>query len=257
MVVVLASVVVVTVAGGDERRWWLRLLAAAAAMGRLAGCGDGSRVVMMVGLVSVVLQVVVSVLVAVAHDNGGEKASEGEIRLANCMKMNTASSSGSGTLPSNTITNPKEDLKGITTRNGITNKGPKIPTTSSSPQVVERETKVTKDTVPPTNNGSTKDVQPLVVQVETQIPNSEPVVAPVVEPVEALVKGDILLLEEFLNDDPSSPPLPPQELKVVEQKNEKSSINEPLMVELKDLSPHLEYAFLEGDNNYPSKLLKT
>ncbi|GJT22061.1 reverse transcriptase domain-containing protein [Tanacetum coccineum] len=39
--------------------------------------------------------------------------------------------------------------------------------------------------------------------------------------------GDILLLEEFLNDDPSSPPLPPQELKVVEPKNEKSSIDEP------------------------------
>ncbi|GKC42762.1 hypothetical protein Tco_1060484, partial [Tanacetum coccineum] len=31
-------------------------------------------------------------------------------------------------------------------------------------------------------------------------------------------EGDILLLEEFLNDDPSSPPLPPQELKVVEPK---------------------------------------
>nr|GFC91094.1 reverse transcriptase domain-containing protein [Tanacetum cinerariifolium] len=29
-------------------------------------------------------------------------------------------------------------------------------------------------------------------------------------------EGDILLLKEFLNDDPSSPPLPPQELKVVE-----------------------------------------
>ncbi|GKB11641.1 hypothetical protein Tco_0845564 [Tanacetum coccineum] len=28
-------------------------------------------------------------------------------------------------------------------------------------------------------------------------------------------EGDIILLEEFLNDDPSSPPLPPQELKVV------------------------------------------
>nr|GEX08648.1 reverse transcriptase domain-containing protein [Tanacetum cinerariifolium] len=337
------------------------------------------------------------------------------IRLANCMKMNTASSSGLGTLPSNTITNPKEDLKCITTRSGISNKGPKIPTTSSSPQVVERETEVTKDTAPPTNNGSIKYVQPLVIQVETQILNSEPVVAPVVEPVEApandqmekffqifqdlnfnisfadalihmpkfastikslltnkeklfeldeclalvdlgasinpnplsvwnklslpelsptsnydaesinridvidiaceeysqevlgfnvsgnptlsaepivstssptltpfrdsdflldetdafLViddeqispeiddsyydsEGDILLLEEFLNDDPSSPPLPLQELKVVEQKNEKSSINEPPMVELKDLSPHLEYAFLEGDNNYPS-----
>nr|GEW27651.1 reverse transcriptase domain-containing protein [Tanacetum cinerariifolium] len=36
-------------------------------------------------------------------------------------------------------------------------------------------------------------------------------------------EGDILLLEEFLNDDPSSPLLPPQELKLVEPKNEKSS----------------------------------
>nr|GEX80000.1 reverse transcriptase domain-containing protein [Tanacetum cinerariifolium] len=101
------------------------------------------------------------------------------------MKMNTTSSSGSKTLPSNTITNPKEDLKGITTRSGIAYKGPTIPTTSSPPKVAEHETKVTKDTVPPTNNGSTKDVQPLVVHVETQVPNSGPVVAPVVEPVEA------------------------------------------------------------------------
>nr|GFA66986.1 reverse transcriptase domain-containing protein [Tanacetum cinerariifolium] len=78
--------------------------------------------------------------------------------------MNTASSSGSRTLPSNTITNPKEDLKGITTRSGTAYQGPTIPTTSSSsPKVVERETEVIKDTVPPTNNGSTKDVQPLVV----------------------------------------------------------------------------------------------
>nr|GFB01540.1 reverse transcriptase domain-containing protein [Tanacetum cinerariifolium] len=56
---------------------------------------------------------------------------------------------------------------------------------------------------------------------------------------------DILLLEEFLNDDPSSPTLPLQELKVVEPKNEKYSIDEPLVVELKDLPPHLEYSFLE------------
>nr|GEU52880.1 reverse transcriptase domain-containing protein [Tanacetum cinerariifolium] len=412
------------------------------------------------------------------------------------MKMNTASSLGSGTLPSNTITNPKEDLKGITTRSGNAYKGPMIPTTFSPPKVVERETEVTKDTVPPTNNGSTKDVQPLVIRIETLIPNSEPVVAPVLEPVAAPViapkpnqklsipypsrlhdqklrdktndqkekifkifkdldfnisfanalilmpkfgltikslltnkeklfklartllnehclaillkklpkklgdpdkflipcdflgmdeclaladlgasinlmplsvwnrislpklsptcmtheladhlisrpvgvaedvfvkteralidvydgeltlpceeysqevfgfsesdnptpstkpivsnssptltpfgdsdflleetdaflaiddepispkiddryydsEGDILLLEEFLNDDPSSPPLPPQELKVVEPTNEKSSIDEPPVVELKDLPPHLEYAFLEGDD---------
>nr|GEW14442.1 reverse transcriptase domain-containing protein [Tanacetum cinerariifolium] len=64
-------------------------------------------------------------------------------------------------------------------------------------------------------------------------------------------EGDILILEEFLNDDPSSPHLPPQELKVFEPTNEKSSIDEPPVVELKDLQPHLEYAFLEGDDKLP------
>nr|GEV51903.1 reverse transcriptase domain-containing protein [Tanacetum cinerariifolium] len=105
------------------------------------------------------------------------------------MKMNTALTSSSVTLPSNTITNPKKDLKGITTRGETAYQGPTIPTTSSPPKVVERETEVTKDKAPPTNNGSTKDVQPLVVQIENQIPNYEPVVAPVVEPVEALVSA--------------------------------------------------------------------
>nr|GEW07800.1 reverse transcriptase domain-containing protein [Tanacetum cinerariifolium] len=77
------------------------------------------------------------------------------------MKINIASSSGSKTLPSNTITNPKEDLKGITTQSGIAYKEPTIPTTSSPPKVVECEIEVTKNMVPPTNNGSTKAVQPL------------------------------------------------------------------------------------------------
>nr|GFA68690.1 reverse transcriptase domain-containing protein [Tanacetum cinerariifolium] len=73
-------------------------------------------------------------------------------------------SSGLETLPSNTITNPKEDLKGITTRSETAYQGPTIPTTFYSlPQVVECKAEVTKDTVPPTNNGSTKDVQPSVV----------------------------------------------------------------------------------------------
>ncbi|GKD76899.1 reverse transcriptase domain-containing protein, partial [Tanacetum coccineum] len=72
-------------------------------------------------------------------------------------------------------------------------------------------------------------------------------------------EGDILLLESFLNDDPSLPPptqgnyLPEiqKELKVCEAKNDKSSIDEPPEVELKDLPPHLEYAFLEGDDKLP------
>ncbi|GJY52205.1 reverse transcriptase domain-containing protein [Tanacetum coccineum] len=102
--------------------------------------------------------------------------------LSKFVNANTASSSGSGSLPSNTVTNPKEDLKGITTRSGVAYQGPTIPTTSSSPKVVERETEVTKDTMLPTNNGSTKDVQPPVVQIQPHVPNSEPVVTPMLNP---------------------------------------------------------------------------
>ncbi|GJY17949.1 reverse transcriptase domain-containing protein [Tanacetum coccineum] len=101
--------------------------------------------------------------------------------LSKFVNSNTASSSNSGSLPSNTVTNPKEDLKGITTRSGIAYQGPTIPT--SSPKVVERRTEVTKDTVFPTNNGITEDVQPLVVPVEKQNPVSEPDVAPVSAPM--------------------------------------------------------------------------
>nr|GEU87984.1 reverse transcriptase domain-containing protein [Tanacetum cinerariifolium] len=104
------------------------------------------------------------------------------------MKMNTASSSSLGTLPGNTITNPKEDLKGITTRRGTAYPGPTIPTTSTSP-VVERETKATKDTVHPINNESTEDVQPLVVPTESPILNSEPVNSPIIEPVASPVSA--------------------------------------------------------------------
>ncbi|GKB75702.1 reverse transcriptase domain-containing protein [Tanacetum coccineum] len=102
--------------------------------------------------------------------------------LSKFATSNTASTSGMGTLPSNIVTNPKEDLKGITTRSGFVYKGPTIPTTSS-PKVVERETKVTKDTIPPTNNGSTEDVQPPVVPVVHHESISEPVVAPVSAPM--------------------------------------------------------------------------
>nr|GEW71783.1 reverse transcriptase domain-containing protein [Tanacetum cinerariifolium] len=77
-------------------------------------------------------------------------------------------------------------------------------------------------------------------------------------------EGDILLLEAFLNDDPSLPP-PNQgnyllevhkELKICEAKSDKSSIDEPLAVELKDLPPHLEYAFLEGEDKLPVIIAK-
>nr|GEY71329.1 hypothetical protein [Tanacetum cinerariifolium] len=104
------------------------------------------------------------------------------------MKMNTTSSSGSGTLPGNTITNPKENLNGITTRRGTIYPGPTIPTTSSS-LVVERETEGTKDTVHPTNNESTKDIQPPVVLTESPILNFEPIISLIIEPVASLVSA--------------------------------------------------------------------
>nr|GEW24632.1 reverse transcriptase domain-containing protein [Tanacetum cinerariifolium] len=70
--------------------------------------------------------------------------------------------------------------------------------------------------------------------------------------------------EAFLNDDPSLPPpnqgnyLPEvrKELKIYEAKYDKSSIYEPPEVELKDLPPHLEYVFLEGDDKLPVIIAK-
>nr|GEY89796.1 reverse transcriptase domain-containing protein [Tanacetum cinerariifolium]GEZ60726.1 reverse transcriptase domain-containing protein [Tanacetum cinerariifolium] len=75
-----------------------------------------------------------------------------------------------------------------------------------------------------------------------------------IEDSEFDMKRDILILEALLNSDPSLP-LPNQkdyfpeahkDLKVIEPKEDKSSKDEPPEVELKDLPPHLEYAFL-GD----------
>nr|GEY16150.1 reverse transcriptase domain-containing protein [Tanacetum cinerariifolium] len=77
-------------------------------------------------------------------------------------------------------------------------------------------------------------------------------------------EGDILLLEAILNGKPL-PPLPnheqympsfKKELKVCEAKTVKSSVDKPPEVELKDLPPHLEYAFLEGDNKLPVIIAK-
>nr|GEZ47229.1 reverse transcriptase domain-containing protein [Tanacetum cinerariifolium] len=75
---------------------------------------------------------------------------------------------------------------------------------------------------------------------------------------------DIILLKAFLNDDPSLPspnqgsylPEVRKELKICEAKSDKSSIDEPPEVELKDLPPHLEYAFMEGDEKLPVIIAK-
>ncbi|GJZ06996.1 reverse transcriptase domain-containing protein [Tanacetum coccineum] len=47
--------------------------------------------------------------------------------MASFFQMNTASISGTGSLPSNTIANPKGELKAITTRSGLVLDGPTVP----------------------------------------------------------------------------------------------------------------------------------
>nr|GEV75197.1 reverse transcriptase domain-containing protein [Tanacetum cinerariifolium] len=67
-------------------------------------------------------------------------------------------------------------------------------------------------------------------------------------------EGDICLIEKLLNDDPFQ--LPPMDLKQGEVVKAKSSIEEPLELELKDLPSHLEYAYLEGVDKLPVIIAK-
>ncbi|GJS38589.1 hypothetical protein Tco_0563632 [Tanacetum coccineum] len=123
----------------------------------------------------------------------------------------------SGTLPGNTVTNPKEDLKGITTRSGVTIQGPKA---------VNHDTQAgggDKDTNAPTHNDH---------------------------------EGYLQILEAILNSEPP-PPLPNQEqylpevrkeLKICEAKTVEPSIDEPPEVELKELCPpHHDYTHFKKE----------
>nr|GEY73059.1 hypothetical protein [Tanacetum cinerariifolium] len=316
------------------------------------------------------------------------------------VNSNTAATSSPGTLPSNTIANPKSDLKAITTQSGVSYDGPLIP-----PLVVENEPEATKDTVNPPNNGNTKDVQlsfadalilmpkfsstlkalirnkeklskmartplnehcyavllkklpdklgvPGMFLISCDFPGmaeclaladlgasinlmpysvwkrlsrseltptcmtleladrsiSRPVgvaedvyvkvgsfhfpadfvvvdfdadprvplilgrsflktgraLIDVFEAIISRPRGGYTFLEAFLNDDPSSTPLNQRnqlsevskELKICEAKTNESSVDEPSIVELKSLPPHLEYAFLEGDDKLPVIIAK-
>nr|GFA40858.1 reverse transcriptase domain-containing protein [Tanacetum cinerariifolium] len=75
-------------------------------------------------------------------------------------------------------------------------------------------------------------------------------------------EGDILILEALLNNDPKPPPNQKdyfltlhKDLKVVEPKNQ-SFKDEPPKVDLKELPPHLEYAFLGDNRKWPVIIAK-
>ncbi|GJW33536.1 reverse transcriptase domain-containing protein [Tanacetum coccineum] len=271
--------------------------------------------------------------------------------MASFFQMNTASFSSSGPLLSNTIANPRGDLKAITTRSGVGYDGPPIPPLFSSlPKVVERESDgdirvsvATSTHTLPASGGkfhfpadfivvdyivdprvplilgrpflrTTRTLidvygEELTLHVDDEVitfkyaqevlgfsnisksgnptPSLDPILSTsfpsltpfeggdfILEEIEACLtndsippgiddadfdpKGDLLLLEKLLNDDPSSP-LPLKELHFEEIKMIKSSIDDPPELELKDLSSHLKYAFLEGTDKLPiiiSKELK-
>nr|GEX61039.1 reverse transcriptase domain-containing protein [Tanacetum cinerariifolium] len=201
--------------------------------------------------------------------------------LGQFMKMNTALSLGSGTLLSNIITNLKKDLKGITTRSGIAYQGPTILTTSSSPKVVERETKYSQEVLGFSMSGNpTPSTKPIVSissltftpfgDSEFLLEETDAFLAIYDEPILPEIdnsyydsEGDILLLEEFLNDDPSSPPLPPQELKVVEPEgclrrtrmlNKRYEINSMQKLRLDDTDDESDNQELEAHYMFMAKL---
>nr|GFA70389.1 reverse transcriptase domain-containing protein [Tanacetum cinerariifolium] len=94
-----------------------------------------------------------------------------KISKMNFKTLNNNKASSSSSLPSNTIPNPRNKAKAITTRSGISYDGPPIP-----PPVVEKEPEETKDTKLP----STKNIQPPSVQVDEK--EKEPVDEPFVVP---------------------------------------------------------------------------
>ncbi|GKD92704.1 reverse transcriptase domain-containing protein [Tanacetum coccineum] len=118
--------------------------------------------------------------------------------LTNFVNANTASTSGSGSLPNNTIANPKGDIKEITTRSGVSYNGPQVPPPPSFlPKVVEHEPEVTTDKVQP----MPKDIQPPVVQIDETVvaPNTKPTLPyPSRANKEKLYEKDDLLALKFM-----------------------------------------------------------
>ncbi|GJX75519.1 reverse transcriptase domain-containing protein [Tanacetum coccineum] len=91
-----------------------------------------------------------------------------KMMLSFMQSYHTNQPSSSSTLPSNTIPNPRNEAKAITTRSGVSYDGPPIP-----PPVVEKESEVTKDTELP----SPEDIQhPPFVQEQTK--DKEPIKEP-------------------------------------------------------------------------------
>ncbi|GJY34566.1 reverse transcriptase domain-containing protein [Tanacetum coccineum] len=104
--------------------------------------------------------------------------------------------STSGTLPSNTIPNPKGEMKAITTRSGVAYEGPSIPTNPSPKKVVERETEETTDKEQTNFQESTAQIPLPVIPIsipEPDVLKTLPKTTPIPEPdiLKSLLKPNI------------------------------------------------------------------
>ncbi|GJT57703.1 hypothetical protein Tco_0992757 [Tanacetum coccineum] len=96
-----------------------------------------------------------------------------------------AQASPSGTLPSNTIPNPKGEMKAITTRSGVAYEGPSNPTKPSPKKVVKRETEEITDEEQNDFQGSIAQIPPPVIPKpipEPKILKTLPTSTPIPEP---------------------------------------------------------------------------
>nr|GEW49637.1 reverse transcriptase domain-containing protein [Tanacetum cinerariifolium] len=79
--------------------------------------------------------------------------------------------STSGTLPSNTIPNPKGKMKAVTTRSVLAYEGPSIPIESPLEKADEQNTEEILDKEHSNSSGSTAQVQPSVVPISISEPD--------------------------------------------------------------------------------------
>nr|GEY21942.1 reverse transcriptase domain-containing protein [Tanacetum cinerariifolium] len=212
--------------------------------------------------------------------------------------LSVCATTGLGSLPSNTVPNPSADLKAITTRSGVTLAGPSVSPFPS--KEVDQEPETITDQVPlilertflrtgralidvfgeeltlrvddeaitfkvgQTSKYSYSDAESvkndlILEEIETFLQTPDELSN--LDEDYYYTEGDILYLEELLNEDPSLnlPPVKTGDLKQVDAPMTMPLIEEPPKIQLKELPSHLEYSFLEGINKLPviiSKELK-
>ncbi|GJW20546.1 reverse transcriptase domain-containing protein [Tanacetum coccineum] len=152
--------------------------------------------------------------------------------LSKFVTANTASTSGSGTLPGNTVTNPKEDLKGITTEGYYHPRTKAVIMMPSHALIDVYEVRL------PFRVGR----WPSHSIWDNTSSNSD------YNHMDSGKQNDVIGMA-WMSYSQEVPRIfkrdREKELKLCEAK---SSVDEPPEVELKELPPHLEYAFLEGDD---------